>query len=237
MRILFLSLFLKKSNLLLLDEINNNLDIYLKNLLLNFLNYIYQGSYILTTHDFYIIKNLNNIHKIIYIFDYQNIFTFYNVQDFIENFYNFILNSFNLCNAELKDHEYIQKKRDKARLHNYSNYLNSQNILQSNHLVQNNIHLSSPYDTKKNDLINSEENIDQLNNSANYQKYLYDNYDYEILQFLKKQFEKDNNERKNYEQINIQEEIFQKKKINKKNFGGKGTSGKIKIKNWKRWKK
>ncbi|EWC77150.1 hypothetical protein C923_02182 [Plasmodium falciparum UGT5.1] len=236
-RILFLSLFLKKSNLLLLDEINNNLDIYLKNLLLNFLNYIYQGSYILTTHDFYIIKNLNNIHKIIYIFDYQNIFTFYNVQDFIENFYNFILNSFNLCNAELKDHEYIQKKRDKARLHNYSNYLNSQNILQSNHLVQNNIHLSSPYDTKKNDLINSEENIDQLNNSANYQKYLYDNYDYEILQFLKKQFEKDNNERKNYEQINIQEEIFQKKKINKKNFGGKGTSGKIKIKNWKRWKK
>ncbi|SPJ09868.1 ABC transporter, putative [Plasmodium sp. DRC-Itaito] len=236
-RILFLSLFLKKSNLLLLDEINNNLDIYLKNLLLNFLNYIYQGSYILTTHDFYIIKNLNNIHKIIYIFDYQNIFTFYNVQDFIENFYNFILNSFNLCNAELKDHEYIQKKRDKDRLHNYSNYLNSQNILQSNDLVQNNIHLSSPYDTKKSDLINSEENIDQLNNRSNYQKYLYHNYDYEILQFLKKQFEKDNNERKNYEQINIQEEIFQKKKINKKNFGGKGTSGKIKIKNWKRWKK
>ncbi|SOV75571.1 ABC transporter F family member 1, putative [Plasmodium sp. gorilla clade G3] len=236
-RILFLSLFLKKSNLLLLDEINNNLDIYLKNLLLNFLNYIYQGSYILTTHDFYIIKNLNNIHKIIYIFDYQNIFTFYNVQDFIENFYNFILNSFNLCNAELKDHEYIQKKKDKVRLHNYSNYLNSQNVLQSNNLGQNNIHLSSPYDTKKNHLINAEENIDQLNNRTNYQKYLYDNYDYEILQFLKKQFEKDNNERKNYEQINIQEEIFQKKKINKKNFGGKGTSGKIKIKNWKRWKK
>ncbi|SOV13603.1 ABC transporter, putative [Plasmodium sp. gorilla clade G2] len=235
-RILFLSLFLKKSNLLLLDEINNNLDIYLKNLLLNFLNYIYQGSYILTTHDFYIIKNLNNIHKIIYIFDYQNIFTFYNVQDFIQNFYNFILNSFNLCNAELKDHEYIQKKRDKVRLNNYSNYVNSQNILHSNNVLQNNIHLSS-YDTNKNDLINDQLNIDQLNNSANYQKYLYDNYDYEILQFLKKQFEKDNNERKNYEQINIQEEIFQKKKINKKNFGGKGTSGKIKIKNWKRWKK
>ncbi|ANQ10016.1 Uncharacterized protein PCOAH_00039840 [Plasmodium coatneyi] len=194
-RILFLSLFLKKSNLLLLDEINNNLDIYLKNLLLNFLNYIYQGSYILTTHDFYMIKNLTNVHKVIYIFDYQNVFTFYNVQDFIQNFYHFILHSFDT------------------------------------------LHMDSTREGKAINVANQSEEDNP--NRENYDQILYDNYDYKILQFLKTQYAKDRNERKNIEQITDEEEddIFEKKKVNRKNFGGKGSSGKIKIKNWKRWKK
>ncbi|ETB61522.1 hypothetical protein YYC_01401 [Plasmodium yoelii 17X] len=241
-RILFLSLFLKKSNLLLLDEINNNLDIYLKNLLLNFLNYIYQGSYILTTHDFYIINNLNNINKIIYIFDYQNVFTFYNVNDFIKNFYSFILNSFsafknvgtnNLGNNNKEDdmntnyatsHSYNSKIKNNMEKINYSNELKVDNTSDINTLINN----FNKIDQKSEEKLNQE----------NYGKELYDSYDLKILEFLKNQLKKDKSERKSFEEINpLEEEIFEKKKINKKNFGGKGLSGKVKIKNWKRWKK
>ncbi|CXJ17154.1 ABC transporter F family member 1, putative [Plasmodium berghei] len=239
-RILFLSLFLKKSNLLLLDEINNNLDIYLKNLLLNFLNYIYQGSYILTTHDFYIINNLNNIHKIIYIFDYQNVFTFYNVNDFVKNFYSFILNSFSAFknvgtndfgnnNKEEMDtnyatcHSHNSQIKNNMEKMNYSNELEVNNTLDINTLINN---------------FNKIEKKSEELNRENYGKELYDSYDFKILEFLKNQLKKDKSERKSFEEINpLEEEIFEKKKINKKNFGGKGLSGKVKIKNWKRWKK
>ncbi|SBS88267.1 ABC transporter F family member 1, putative (ABCF1) [Plasmodium ovale curtisi] len=79
---------------------------------------------------------------------------------------------------------------------------------------------------------------EEKQNKENYGKHLYDEYDYNVLQFLKTQLEKDKNEKKNYEQIqDVQDEIFEKRKANRKNFGGKGSSGKIKIKNWKRWKK
>ncbi|CRG97647.1 ABC transporter F family member 1, putative [Plasmodium gallinaceum] len=231
-RILFLSLFLKKSNLLLLDEINNNLDIYLKNLLLNFLNFIYEGNYILTTHDFYIIKNLNNIHKIIYIFDYKNVFTFYNVKDFIENFYNFILNSFNVFKKDEELHKNLNTKqiynKNSKDSHFYQqtstldNYFNNNNEINTLRINKNKYENS----TKK----------EEESNTKNYEKHIFDNYDYKILEFLKCYLLKDKNERKNYEQINVQE-INEKKNTNKKNFGGKGSSGKIKIKNWKRWKK
>eukprot|EP00366_Plasmodium_knowlesi_P004653 XP_002262151.1 ABC transporter, putative [Plasmodium knowlesi strain H] len=244
-RILFLSLFLKKSNLLLLDEINNNLDIYLKNLLLNFLNYIYQGSYILTTHDFYMIKNLTNVHKVIYIFDYQNVFTFYNVQDFIENFYHFILHSF--------DTLHMVNPRDGRAMNVVNHSVDLQQTQQPEvlHSPQRSSSVcgdSENNETAKNPLHNGREEghpyadaqeEDNIDNRENYNKILYDNYDYKILQFLKTQYAKDRNERKNIEQITDHEEdvIFEKKKVNRKNFGGKGSSGKIKIKNWKRWKK
>ncbi|VTZ70933.1 ABC transporter F family member 1, putative [Plasmodium chabaudi chabaudi] len=233
-RILFLSLFLKNSNLLLLDEINNNLDIYLKNLLLNFLNYIYQGSYILTTHDFYIINNLNNIHKIIYIFDYQNVFTFYNVNDFVKNFYSFILNSFSaLKNMETNDSAHskdeIHTKHPTSQAHNPEIKNNMEKMGYTNELAINNTLINNLNETNK----ESEEL-----NRQNYGKELYDSYDFKILEFLKNQLKKDKSERKSFEEINpLEEEIFEKKKINKKNFGGKGLSGKVKIKNWKRWKK
>ncbi|GAW83461.1 ABC transporter [Plasmodium gonderi] len=278
-RILLLSLFLKKSNLLLLDEINNNLDIYLKNLLLNFLNFIYQGRYILTTHDFYIIKNLNNLHKIIYIFDYENVFTFYNVQDFIQNFYHFILNSFNSFHmfnghANKTRREFNQSIVQNNILHDRMKHQISPDLVQEQNQGQThgqkqkngyyhnmNTAKSSQHDNDKNNVVQKNEKIDasffyERNNNGqasvnpvevekkknleNYDKILYDNHDYEILQFLKTQYDKDRNERKNYEQINDnmqEDEIFESKKVNKKNFGGKGSSGKIKIKNWKRWKK
>ncbi|CAD2113454.1 ABC transporter F family member 1, putative [Plasmodium vinckei] len=233
-RILFLSLFLKNSNLLLLDEINNNLDIYLKNLLLNFLNYIYQGSYILTTHDFYIINNLNNIHKIIYIFDYQNVFTFYNVNDFVKNFYSFILNSFSaLKNMESNDSAHskdeMHTKYVTSQVHNPQIKNNMEKMSYTNELALNN--------TLINNLNETDKESEELNRQ-NYGKELYDSYDFKILEFLKNQLKKDKSERKSFEEISpLEEEIFEKKKINKKNFGGKGLSGKVKIKNWKRWKK
>ncbi|SBT80774.1 ABC transporter F family member 1, putative [Plasmodium malariae] len=260
-RILFLSLFLKKSNLLLLDEINNNLDIYLKNLLLHFLNFIYEGNYILTTHDFYIIKNLTNVHKIIYIFDYLHTFTFYNVQDFIYNFYNFILTSFNilkyeqLVDANKKENEKNRQKgafivnsgvRNKSTIHPEQLFDSSRQTINNNNGNSNNDEISctAKYDTdflsnfyEKNANF-SMQSIDQYVNRDNYEQHLYDSYDYEILKFLKAQYDKDRNERNSYEQINnVQEEIFEQPKANKKNFGGKGSSGKIKIKNWKRWRK
>ncbi|CRH02507.1 ABC transporter F family member 1, putative [Plasmodium relictum] len=233
-RILFLSLFLKKSNLLLLDEINNNLDIYLKNLLLNFLNFIYEGNYILTTHDFYIIKNLQNIHKIIYIFDYQNIFTFYNVKDFIDSFYNFILNSFNVFKRDGELHKksnIAQILKDNDNSSNLS-YYKQESTLNSCFNKDNEINIFRINNSECENITKKEEEL----NKKNYEKYLYDKYDYEILDFLKGQVLKEKNERKNYEQINVQENK-EKKKVKKKNFGGKGSSGKIKIKNWKRWKK
>ncbi|KMZ90122.1 ABC transporter [Plasmodium vivax Mauritania I] len=245
-RILFLSLFLKKSNLLLLDEINNNLDIYLKNLLLNFLNYIYQGSYILTTHDFYMIKNLTNVHKVVYIFDYQNVFTFYNVQDFIRNFYHFVLHSFDTLHQadhpEQRQERHERQQRQRQPLTEQTEQLpdspqgiadrvTPQNSETANNPPHNERGGGHPYADPQEE--------EEKQNRENYDQILYDNYDYKILQFLKTQYEKDRNERENFEQITDHEEgdIFEKKKVNRKNFGGKGSSGKIKIKNWKRWKK
>ncbi|EUD68943.1 hypothetical protein C922_00634 [Plasmodium inui San Antonio 1] len=253
-RILFLSLFLKKSNLLLLDEINNNLDIYLKNLLLNFLNYIYQGNYILTTHDFYMIKNLTNVHKVVYIFDYQNVFTFYNVQDFIQNFYHFILHSFDTLHmvnpresralrggnhpADQHGHkrpQHPQQQNPQQQLIHYPQRSRAVCGTAQNDTANNSLHNEREKGHPYADAQEEEKN----QNQENYDQIVYDNYDYKILQFLETQYAKDRNERENIEQITDQEEgdIFEKKKVNKKNFGGKGSSGKIKIKNWKRWKR
>lgn len=120
-------------------------------------------------------------------------------------------------------HSHNSQIKNNMEKMNYSNELEVNNTLDINTLINN---------------FNKIEKKSEELNRENYGKELYDSYDFKILEFLKNQLKKDKSERKSFEEINpLEEEIFEKKKINKKNFGGKGLSGKVKIKNWKRWKK
>ncbi|CTQ40739.1 ATP-binding cassette, sub-family F, member 3 [Babesia microti strain RI] len=85
-RITLSLLFMRDCNLLVLDEPTNHLDTFLKSYLVFLLNNIFEGKFIIITHDEEFIKRLN-IHYVLYLLDKNTIYTIDRGTEFIRDYY------------------------------------------------------------------------------------------------------------------------------------------------------